>query len=111
MERIAEIRKISASVEDTHREAGQTLATPSRKCVVAAVISNPLAGVADGDLDILKDIGADISAKLVARGLEALGVGPDDVQSYGKGAIVGVCLLYTSPSPRDVGISRMPSSA
>ena len=22
-----------------------------------------------------------------------------------------VCLLYTSPSPRDVGISRMPSSA
>ncbi|MEK9790694.1 MAG: amino acid synthesis family protein, partial [Alphaproteobacteria bacterium] len=90
MERIAEIRKIIASVEDTHREAGQTLATPSRKCVVAAVISNPLAGVADGDLDILKDIGANISAKLVARGLEALGAGPDDVQSYGKGAIVGV---------------------
>ena len=22
-----------------------------------------------------------------------------------------LCLLYTSPSPRDVGISRMPSSA
>ena len=22
-----------------------------------------------------------------------------------------ICLLYTSPSPRDVGISRMPSSA
>ncbi len=90
MELIAEIRKIIASVEDTHREARQTLATPSRKCVVAAVISNPLAGVANGDLDILKDIGADISAKLVARGLEALSAEPDDVQSYGKGAIVGV---------------------
>ena len=90
MKRIAEIRKIIASVEDTHREAGHTLSTSSRKCVIAAVISNPLAGVADGDLDMLKDIGADISAKLVARGLEALGVGPDDVQSYGKGAIVGV---------------------
>ena len=24
---------------------------------------------------------------------------------------LGACLLYTSPSPRDVGISRMPSSA
>ena len=27
---------------------------------------------------------------LVARGLQALDAGPDDVQSYGKGAIVGV---------------------
>ena len=62
MKRTAEIRKIIASVEDTHREAGHTLSTSSRKCVIAAVISNPLAGVADGDLDILKDIGADISA-------------------------------------------------
>ena len=26
-------------------------------------------------------------------------------------AQVGICLLYTSPSPRDSGISRMPSSA
>ena len=29
----------------------------------------------------------------------------------GGEVIAGVCLLYTSPSPRDVGISRMPSSA
>ena len=27
------------------------------------------------------------------------------------GALVGSCLLYTSPSPRDVEESRMPSSA
>ena len=27
------------------------------------------------------------------------------------GAVVGVCLLYTSPSPRDSFRSRMPSSA
>ena len=26
-------------------------------------------------------------------------------------SIVGICLLYTSPSPRDVEESRMPSSA
>ena len=89
MQRTAEIRKTITSVEDIHREAGTTLATPSRKCVIAAVITNPLAGVADGELDILKDIGADISAQLVARGLEAFGAGPDDVLSYGKGAIVG----------------------
>ena len=29
----------------------------------------------------------------------------------GSGAIMYVCLLYTSPSPRDVEESRMPSSA
>ena len=90
MQRTAEIRKMIAAVEDTHREAGQILETPSRKCVVAAVISNPFAGQPDGDLDVLKDIGADISAKLVARGLQALDAGPDDIQSYGKGAIVGI---------------------
>ena len=87
MKPTAEIRKIITSVEDIHREAGRTLDAPSRKCVVAAVITNPLAGVA---VEILKDVGADISARLVARGLEALGARPDDVQSYGKGAIVGV---------------------
>ena len=27
------------------------------------------------------------------------------------GCLVGICLLYTSPSPRDVEESRMPSSA
>ena len=27
------------------------------------------------------------------------------------GALLGVCLLYTSPSPRDYAASRMPSSA
>ena len=79
MQNKADIRKMIASVEDIHREAGQQLATPSRKCVVAAVITNPLAGQPDGDLDVLKDIGADISAKLVARGLLALDAGPLEI--------------------------------
>ena len=34
------------------------------------------------------------------------GIGPE-----GAGRLAGVCLLYTSPSPRDVEESRMPSSA
>ena len=29
----------------------------------------------------------------------------------GLSVLVGVCLLYTSPSPRDLSTSRMPSSA
>ena len=35
------------------------------------------------------------------------------IQQLGDAGIVGLlaCLLYTSPSPRDVHLSRMPSSA
>ena len=32
-------------------------------------------------------------------------------QDYAKNHVVGTCLLYTSPSPRDATLSRMPSSA
>ena len=32
-------------------------------------------------------------------------------KGYVKTLIVGFCLLYTSPSPRDLSTSRMPSSA
>ena len=38
-------------------------------------------------------------SRLTAQGYEVIGVSPD------------TCLLYTSPSPRDRYISRMPSSA
>ena len=43
------------------------------------------------------------------------GSGPDILHScdisVGKGEIAVICLLYTSPSPRDGLLSRMPSSA
>ena len=29
----------------------------------------------------------------------------------GKSTLMNICLLYTSPSPRDLSTSRMPSSA
>ena len=34
-----------------------------------------------------------------------------NIQAYLKGTPINVCLLYTSPSPRDATLSRMPSSA
>ena len=36
-------------------------------------------------------------------------VGGDSAQT--SSALGGACLLYTSPSPRDATLSRMPSSA
>ena len=37
--------------------------------------------------------------------------GPDDMFTVGTVALIMRCLLYTSPSPRDLSTSRMPSSA
>ena len=35
----------------------------------------------------------------------------DRVKECGQNAVAITCLLYTSPSPRDLSTSRMPSSA
>ena len=35
----------------------------------------------------------------------------DHLESLGLEVETGICLLYTSPSPRDATLSRMPSSA
>ena len=45
---------------------------------------------------------------VVSFAIIALLVGPDQV---GYNEQYGGCLLYTSPSPRDLSTSRMPSSA
>ena len=47
------------------------------------------------------------AAKMIGAGLAAIALAGAGV---GIGIIFG-CLLYTSPSPRDVEESRMPSSA
>ena len=40
-----------------------------------------------------------------------LGGPPKDPNEFDSRAIAWICLLYTSPSPRDGLLSRMPSSA
>ena len=51
--------------------------------------------------------------KDVAFGPQNFGVSEEGAEQIAreKLALVGICLLYTSPSPRDVEESRMPSSA
>ena len=46
----------------------------------------------------------------LVRGKVRLGDGEVKPGEEEEGLLMG-CLLYTSPSPRDSGISRMPSSA
>ena len=85
----ADIRKIAVWIEETHREAGQTVAPPTRKAVAVAVIANPCAGHYLADLSDLIDIGEELGGLLGQRCVEALGITPAQAQSYGKAAMVG----------------------
>jgi len=87
---LMQIRKIVVQVEDTLRSAGKDVSPPTRKAVAAAVIQNPYAGRYVEDLRPLYALGGEVSGLLVERALAALGVAPDAITSYGKGAIVGV---------------------
>ena len=52
------------------------------------------------------------SAACVAANITSISTGTDTGGSIRQpAALCGICLLYTSPSPRDLSTSRMPSSA
>jgi Amino acid synthesis len=84
-----EIRKLVVVVEETHGEAGQTIAPPTRKAAAIAVITNPFAHRNADDLEPLIAIGETLGGLLAARAVAALGVPPSSIESYGKAAIVG----------------------
>ena len=86
----ADIRKVWVVTEETDREMGRAIDPPARKAAAVAVITNPFAGAYHDDLSDLMDIGAELGELLGSRAVSALGITPDAVESYGKGAIVGV---------------------
>jgi hypothetical protein len=87
---LLDVRKVVVQVEETHREAGQPVAPATRKVVAAAVVRNPYAGRFVEDLTPLYELGAEIAELLADQAVDALGVPPNEVEAYGKGAIVGV---------------------
>lgn len=84
-----EIRKIVTVVEETHKDGEKAVITPTRKAVAMAVIKNPFAGQYVEDLSELMEIGEHLGSILAERAVKALGIAKEDVESYGKGAIVG----------------------
>ena len=85
----ADIRKIAVWVEETHTEMGRAITPPTRKAVAVAVIANPFAGQYVEDLTPLMDIGAQLGGLLGNKCVAALGITPDQAESYGKAAMVG----------------------
>lgn len=82
-------RKFITRVEETHHEAGRHLDTPTRKAVAAVVVDNPFAGSYTDDLSPLFDLGEELGKLLGDRAVEALGIAPEQVESYGKAVMVG----------------------
>ncbi len=84
-----EIRRTHTHVEDIFHEFGPVAAQPLRRGFIAAVLTNPFAGRYEADIlpmmDALNDVGTQMAHQLLA----AMGVQREQIESYGKGAIVG----------------------
>ena len=84
-----EIRKIVVILDETFREMDRAIAPPVKRAIACAVIKNPFAGRYVEDLSDLIAQGEELGALLAARAIAALGVRGDQVESFGKAAIVG----------------------
>ncbi len=85
----AKIRKIAVNIEETHAEIGRRIDPATRKAVAVAVIENPFAGAYQEDLSALMEIGSELGTLLGRKCVEALGIAPEQAESYGKSAMVG----------------------
>lgn len=83
------VRKTVAYVEDIFHEGGPVAESPLRRGAIAAVITNPFAGRYVEDIasymEELKPLGLSLAKRL----LELIGGDVSEIESYGKGAIVG----------------------
>jgi len=84
-----QIRKIYTVIEETQIEGSLKLDRATRKAAAAAVFSNPFAGTYQEDLSLLYQWSEEIGDVLTKKAVAALGIAPEQVESYGKGAIVG----------------------
>jgi hypothetical protein len=84
-----QLRKIYTVIEETHSDGTVELDKPTRKAAAAAVFVNPYAGKYQEDLSLLYEWSEQLGKMLTQRAVAALGIEPQKVHSYGKGAIVG----------------------
>ena len=83
------IRKKLLNIETIFHEGGDSRPDPLEMGAIAVVINNPYAGHYVKDLTELVEASKELAKSMVPELLDAMG-GADKVESYGKGAIVGV---------------------
>jgi hypothetical protein len=84
-----EVRKYVTIVEEIFMEGGRKVNPPGKRAAAVAVIKNPFAGKYVEDLTALIDTGDQLGGTLGKMAVDALGIPPEKVESYGKAAIVG----------------------
>ncbi len=84
-----EVRKYVTVIEKIYSDGGKSIDPPGKRAAAIAVIKNPFAGEYVEDLTQLIDMGEQLGGILGKMAVDALGVAPKDVESYGKAAIVG----------------------
>jgi Amino acid synthesis len=84
------VRKYVVHVESVHHDGGSRVEPALRKGVCGAVIANPYAGKYQADLTEWMEALRPLAVDLTERLLDALRVGPEAIQAFGKGAMVGV---------------------
>lgn len=86
---LIEIRRVFTHVESIAHEFGPAPAKPQVRGAIAAVLKNPYAGRYEADIlpmmEALNPVGLEMARTLLA----ALKMQPEDINCYGKGAIVG----------------------
>src|SRR5690349_21576217 len=86
----ADIRRQIITVEEVWHEKGPRLSTPIKRGWAAVVLKNPFAGRYVEELVPFMEELEPLAYQLSIDLLKALGVSQSDIESYGKGSIVGV---------------------
>ena len=85
-----QIRTIYTIIEETRIDGAKTLEKPTRKAACAVVFKNPYAGKYQEDLSLLYAWSEELGEILTKKAVAALGIAPEEVESYGKAAISGM---------------------
>ncbi|MGH6933394.1 MAG: amino acid synthesis family protein [Dongiaceae bacterium] len=86
---LVQVRKFATVVEEIFHEGGPPPAKALKQGACLAVISNPYSGKYVADILPLMAALNPLGVEMARRLLAAIGVGPREIEGYGKGAIVG----------------------
>ena len=84
-----DVRRLVCTVEDTWHENGPRLAVPRQRGSLAAIVKNPYAGRYVEDIQPMMEALKPLGLAMARRLVEALG-GASRIESYGKGALIGL---------------------
>lgn len=86
---LIDVRRVFIHLEEIHHECGPPAEHPLLKGAIAAVLRNPYAGAYQANILPMMDALNPLGVQLAQQLCHAMGVAPEAIQGYGKGAIVG----------------------